>query len=159
MINRRDILDSVQHTIVNCDTKAAYLIAAIGIVFGFSIFSIDSILKTCGVIRILVYVFGSLYLLTFLTTLTLLVLVIIPRDKKTKDKSLDYIYHSEDLYRHLDDEKFEIFIDCEDKEALVDQIKECTRISHKKTILLRTASVVTIGFGAPLVVIVVLLIF
>lgn len=158
-MGKKSILDSIQHTIENCDNKASHLLTAVGIIFGFSIFSIEQIVTKQGIVRIAIGYVGALYLLTFLGSITLLVLVVYPRNKKRKDSSLDYNRHSEDLFVRLDDPNLESFIDTENTNAIIDQIKECTKIAHIKTILLKIASIIIVVFGLLLVSLVVLLFF
>lgn len=157
MENKEKVLGAIQQTILNCDNKASSLITALGIVFGFSLFSIDEISKVSDLQQILAYIFGSLYLALFISTLIVLIFVVYPRGKKEKEKRFDYKFYSEDLYGRMSDDDFETFICAQNEDALLDQIKECVKIAHTKTKLLRISSFLLVGFIVLLVALIVTL--
>ena len=158
--NSKKCLDSVIATISNCDNKANSFLTAVGIVFGFSMFSIQELLGKNGAVETLIIVFGILYLLCFISTIVLLVLIVFPRrrNKIEKSRKIDCQYYSEDLYRHLSADDIETFVVEDVKtDAIVDQIKNCTRIAHIKESLLRVATILIILFALFLVCLVVCL--
>ena len=141
---------STTNTIVNYDNKANSLLTAVGIVFGFSIFSISELTNKCGTLRILVIIFGLLYLICFVATIVLLVLIIFPRRRnKTESKNqIDFQCYHEDLYEHLKSKDIEEFLlQPISEESIVDQIKNCSRIAHIKENLLRAATILIMLFS------------
>lgn len=156
--NAKKSLDSTLSTISNCDNKANALLTAVGIVFGFSMFSIQELSGKNGPIKVLVITFGILYLLSFLTTIVLLVLIVFPRRKTKKEinRQLDYQCYTEDLFIHLKEGDLDSFVAKNvNAESVIDQIKNCTRIAHTKENLLRIATISLIVFAIFLVCLVV----
>ena len=154
-------LSAIQGTIANYDNKAGVLLTAVGIVFGFSLFSIQELSNKTDTLKVLCYVFGVLYLLAFVTSLILLVLIVFPRgrNKKEKENKTEYPFYSEDLFSHVNKGDMDSFIkDGNTDSALLDQIKVCSRIAHTKEILLKAAVVSIIVFTACLVALVILLV-
>ena len=157
----KESLSAVQGTIANYDNKAGVLLTAVGIVFGFSLFSIQELSNKTDVVKVFCYIFGILYLLAFVTSLILLVLIVFPRrrSKKEKESKIDYPLYNEDLYEHLKQGDTDTFVKNGYKyDASLDQIKTCSRICHTKEVLLRTAVVSIIVFTICLVALVVCLI-
>ena len=81
----KESLSAIQGTIANYDNKAGVLLTAVGIVFGFSLFSIQELLNKKDAAKVFCYVFGILYLLAFVTSLILLVLIVFPRGRNKKE--------------------------------------------------------------------------
>lgn len=153
-------LSAIQSTIANYDNKAGVLLTAVGIVFGFSLFSIEELSKKTDVVKVLCYIFGALYLLAFVTSLILLVLIVFPRgrNKKEEKNKIEYNLYSEDLYNHVKNDNVDLFIkDGNSDSAALDQIKVCSRIAHTKGVLLKAAVKSIIAFTICLVVLVVCL--
>ena len=156
-----EILSALSATITNCDSKASALLSAVGIVFGFSIFSISEIQNKCWNTRIWIYIIGTLYLLAFMATIVLLTLTIFPRrrTKKERQRMIEYNRYHEDLFQHLKTDDMADFVKKEPSDdAVVDQIINCTRIAHTKENFLRASSVFIGVFSFLLVGIVILLI-
>ena len=144
-----EILNSVQTTISNCDNKAMLFLTAVGVVFGLSSFSTDSLYNKQGSLKIAIIIIGLLYLLTFICSVVTLILVVYPRGKNKKESKNKKYYqrYSEDLYYHLKNGSIDNFVNselCED--VIVDQIKVCTRIAHLKQTLLKISSILVIAF-------------
>ncbi len=157
----KDSLDAVNNTISSYDNKASVLLTAVGVVFGFSMFSTQELASKSGAVKTLVIIVGSLYLLSFLATIVLLVMIVFPRgrNKKERTKQIDYHLYPEDLFKQTQKGELEGFLSKEDgNEAVIDQIKVCARIAHAKEVLLRFATVSIIVFSVLLVFLVVLLI-
>lgn len=156
----KEILFSLHQTISNYDNKAIALLSAVGIVFGFSMFSLNELINRCGVIKVLTMIVGSSYLLCFVVTIALLVLIIFPRrrNREEKKRAKEYKFYSEDLYKHLKIGDICDFTSCDGEEdALVDQIMNCTRITHIKETLLRIGTIFIIIFASLLILLIMLL--
>ena len=154
-------LSAVQSTIANYDNKAGVLLTAVGIVFGFSLFSIQELSKKPDVVKVFCYIFGVLYLLAFVTSLILLVLIVFPRgrNKKEKENKVEYPLYCDDLYNHVERGDVDAFIkDGNSDNAILDQIKVCSRIAHTKEVLLKAAVISIIAFTICLVALVVCLV-
>lgn len=157
----RESLSAIQNTIANYDNKAGVLLTAVGIVFGFSLFSIQELSKKPDIVKVFCYVFGILYLLAFVTSLILLVLIVFPRgrNKKEEKNKTEYSLYSEDLYNHVKNDNTDSFIkEGNNNSAVLDQIKVCSRIAHTKEVLLKAAVISIITFTACLVALVVCLV-
>lgn len=157
----KESLFAIQSTIANYDNKAGVLLTAVGIVFGFSLFSIQELSNKTNVAKVFCYIFGTLYLLAFVTSLILLVLIVFPRgrNKKEEKNKIEYPFYSNDLYNHVKKGDVESFIkDGNSDNAVLDQIKVCSRIAHTKEFLLKAAVVSIIIFTVCLVALVVCLI-
>lgn len=151
---------AVQNTIANYDNKAGVLLTAVGIVFGFSLFSIQELSKKPDIVKVFCYIFGILYLLAFVTSLILLVLIVFPRgrNKKEEKNKIEYPLYSNDLYNHVKKGDLESFIkDGNSDNAVLDQIKACSRIARTKEILLKVAVISIITFTICLVALVICL--
>lgn len=157
----QEILSAVQNTIANYDNKASALLTAVGIVFGFSLFSVQELSNKTDTVKAFCYIFGILYLLAFVTSLILLVLIVFPRgrNKKEEKNKTEYSLYSEDLYNHVKNDNVDSFIkDGNSDNAILDQIKVCSRIAHTKEVLLKAAVISIIVFTICLVVLVVCLV-
>lgn len=158
----KESLSAIQSTIANYDNKAGVLLTAVGIVFGFSLFSIQEFSNKTDVVKVFCYIFGILlYLLTFVTSLILLVLIVFPRgrNKKEEKNKIEYPLYSDDLYNHVKSGDVDSFVKNGNSDnAILDQIKVCSRIARTKEILLKTAVVSIIAFTVCLVTLVVCLI-
>lgn len=158
----KESLSAIQGTIANYDNKAGVLLTAVGIVFGFSLFSVQELSNKADTIKVFCYIFGILYLLAFVTSLILLVLIVFPRgrNKKEKENKTEYPLYSEDLYNHVKSGDVDLFIkDGNSDNAVLDQINVCSRIAHSKESLLKAAVVSIIVFTVCLVALVVCLVF
>ena len=156
-----EILTALSGTISNCDAKAAALLSAVGIVFGFSMFSVSEIQSKDLNIRIWIYVVGSLYLLAFMATIVLLTLTIFPRRRTAKEKQrkVEYNRYHEDLFQHLESNDLDEFVKKEaTDDAIIDQIKNCSRIAHVKENFLRASAVFIAIFSLLLIGVVILLV-
>ena len=150
----KDTLESLLVTITNYDSKAGTLLTAVGVTFGFSLFSIGEIINKTGPIKTAIYVLGILYIVSFLSCIITLSLIVFPRrrTRKEDENKIEYPLYLGDLFRHLKDGDLDDFLSkCFDKEAIVDQIKVCTRITRMKETLLRIFAVLIIVFSAFLV--------
>lgn len=157
----KDSLFAIQGTIANYDNKAGVLLTAVGIVFGFSLFSIQELSNKTDVTKVFCYIFGILYLLAFVTSLILLVLIVFPRgrNKKEKENETEYPLYSEDLYNHVKNGDIDSFIkEGNNDSAVLDQIRVCSRIAHTKEVLLKAAVISIIAFTVCLVALVVCLV-
>ena len=157
----KESLSAIQGTIANYDNKASALLTAVGIVFGFSLFSVQELSNKTDTIKVFCYIFGILYLLAFVTSLILLVFIVFPRgrNKKEKENKIDYPLYSEDLYNHVKNGDIDSFIkEGNTDDAVLDQIKVCSRIAHTKEILLKAAVISLIAFTVCLVALVVCLV-
>ena len=157
----QESLSAVQSTIANYDNKASALLTAVGIVFGFSLFSVQELSNKTDTIKVFCYIFGIFYLLAFVTSLILLVLIVFPRrrNKKEKENKIDYSLYNEDLYEHLNKGDIDTFVkDGYTDDGTLDQIKVCSRICHIKETLLRAAVISIIVFTVCLVALVVALV-
>ena len=157
----KDSLSVVNGTIANYDNKAGVLLTAVGIVFGFSLFSVQELSSKQDAVKVCSYIFGILYLVAFVTSIILLVLIVFPRrrNKKEKENKIDYPLYTEDLYEHLNKGDIDTFVkDGFKDDAILDQIKVCTRIAHTKEKLLRAAVGFIIAFAICLVALVVCLV-
>ena len=157
----KDTLESLLVTITNYDSKAGTLLTAVGIVFGFSLFSIQELSNKTDTVKVFCYLFGILYLLAFVTSLILLVLIVFPRgrNKKEEKNKTEYSLYSEDLYKRVKSGDVDSFIKEENSDnAVLDQIKVCSRIAHTKEFLLKAAVISIIAFTICLVALVVCLI-
>lgn len=157
----KESLSAVNDTIDSYDNKAGVLLTAVGIVFGFSLFSIQELSSKQDAVKVCSYIFGILYLIAFVTSIILLVLIVFPRrrNKKEKENKIDYPLYNEDLYAHLNKGDIDTFVkDGYKDDTLLDQIKVCTRIAHTKEKLLRAAVAFIIAFAVCLVALVVCLV-
>ena len=157
----QESLSALQSAIANYDNKAGVLLTAVGIVFGFSLFSIQELSNKTDVAKVFCYVFGILYLLAFVTSLILLVLIVFPRgrNKKEEENKTEYPLYSEDLYNHVKNGDIDSFIkEGINDSAVLDQIKACSRITHIKEVLLKAAVISIVVFTVCLVALVVCLI-
>ena len=156
----KESLSAIQGTIANYDNKAGVLLTAVGIVFGFSLFSIQELSNKTDVAKVFCYIFGTLYLLAFVTSLILLVLIVFPRgrDKKEEKNKTEYPLYSDDLYNHVKSGDIDSFIkDGNSDNAILEQIKVCSRIARTKEILLKIAVLSIVTFTVCLVALVVCL--
>lgn len=156
----RESLVAVNDTIANCDNKASALLAAVGIVFGFSLFSVQELSNKQDVVKTLSYIFGILYLIAFVISIILLVSIVFPRRRKKKEriKGIGYPLYSEGLYEHILKGDIDSFVEGGYKnDALLEQIKICVRIAHIKENLLRVAVWFIASFTISLVALVVCL--
>ena len=156
----KESLSAIQGTIANYDNKAGVLLTAVGIVFGFSLFSIQELSNKTDVVKVFCYIFGILYLLAFVTSLILLVLIVFPRgrNKKEEKNKTEYSLYSEDLYNHVKNDNVDSFIKDENSDsAALDQIRVCSRIAHTKEVLLKAAVISIIAFTICLVALVICL--
>lgn len=159
-MNKKEILESNFKTISNCDSKAASLLTAVGIIFSFSMFSISDLSNTNGWVLKLIHIFGIAYIVVFIAIISILVSIIFPRrrNKKEKKVKVEYQLYSEDLFNHIKKNDFENFVDVKNNDkGLLDQIKVCTRIAHTKENLLMVSSLLTIVFAIILTALIVLL--
>lgn len=151
---------AIAESIRNSDNKAGVLLTAVGIVFGFSLFSVEAFPKEDGVRRLFAIAFCALYLLSFVVSLLLLVIIVCPRRRNAQEKlrRKDYFLYAEDLYVHSKNGDLSSFLekDC-DKEAVLEQIRICSRISHQKETLLKMAAFSISVFVVSLVLLVVCL--
>lgn len=146
----KETLDAIQATIKNSDEKAVALLTATGILFGLSAFSLDALKgKTDQVQKVFINIFGCAYLVCFVALITLLVLTIFPRRKKTENINqiaLRYKNYGEDVQRAIDDNKLEELLYKEPSLAVLEsQIIDCSRISKIKATLLRVSVCLLIG--------------
>lgn len=135
--NIKESLDAIQNAICSFDSKSTSLLTAVGIIFSFSLFSIDNII-TKDHSRIF-WIFIALYLFFFLVSIFSLVLVIFPRGRNRKErKTIKYSkFYQRDIYILSKKENFSQFLKSEaSDDVLVDQIRICARISNIKRILL-----------------------
>lgn len=145
----RELLSNTQEQIRNCDNKASLLISAVGIVFGFSLFTFDLLKEKISQRNILVIIGGIIYLLSFLLTVVILIAVIYPRgrNKKEKEKIKESPLYFEDIYANKDNGDITNFLNKDDyKQSIIDQISICARIAHIKTLLVKIACFVIIFF-------------
>lgn len=157
----KESLSAIQGTIANYDNKAGVLLTAVGIVFGFSLFSIQELTNKTNTVKVFCYIFGILYLLAFVTSLILLVLIVFPRgrNKKEKENKTEYPFYSEDLYNYVKNGDVDSFIkEANNDSAVLDQIKVCSRIAHTKEVLLKAAVISIITFTVCLVALVICLV-
>ena len=94
-------------------------------------------------------------------SLILLVLIVFPRgrNKKERENKFDYPLYSEDLFDHVKKGDVDSFIKEENGDnAVLDQIKVCSRIAHTKEALLKAAVVSIIAFTISLVALVICLV-
>lgn len=155
-----DSLCAIQNTIANFDNKAGVLLTAVGIVFGFSLFSIQELDNKTETTRVFCSIFGILYLIAFVISLILLVLIVFPRgrNKEEKKKKVEHSLYSDDLYNHVKIGDVDSFIkNGNDDRAKLDQICVCSRIAHTKEVLLKAAVISIICFTLCLVSLVVCL--
>lgn len=130
--NLFEILDAIQNHIRLQDTKAEGLLTAIGIIFSFSMFSIDAIINKSSNIKILIYIFGALYLLSFLISIILLIVSLFPMRRK-EDKELLFPLYAIDIYKMNTKDDFNKQIRKEiNEDVLLSQIKACSKISYIK---------------------------
>ena len=158
--NFKESLSAIQGTIANYDNKAGVLLTAVGIVFGFSLFSIQELGNKPDIVKVFCYIFGILYLLAFMTSLILLVLIVFPRGRNRKEEKnkIEYSLYSNDLYNHVKKGDVESFVkDGNSDNAVLDQIKVCSRIAYTKEALLKAAVISIITFTICLVALVVCL--
>lgn len=156
----KECLFAIQGTIANYDNKAGVLLTAVGIVFGFSLFSIQELSNKTDIVKTFCYVFGSLYLLAFVTSLILLVLIVFPRgrNKKEEKNKTEYLFYSDDLYNHVKSGDVDSFVKNGNSDnAVLDQIKVCSRIARTKEVLLKAAVISIIAFTVCLVALVICL--
>lgn len=161
LINAEKSLVAVNDSIRNCDAKAGVLLTAVGIVFGFSLFSIDAITKSEGPRRFFALLLGGAYLLSFAVSLILLVLIVIPRGRNKREQlhKKDFPLYVDDIYEHASKGDLKEFVSgTVDEESLVEQIKVCSRIGRKKESYLIVASFTIIAFVVSLVSLVVCLV-
>lgn len=139
-MNPEKILESLDRTIKNCDKKATSILAALGIVFGFSLFSAQPISNSTGNIRIALLVFACAYILLFSVSFLILIYIVFPRRMKN-DKLAgipDYPGYSEHVYEHVLKKDLGTFIKTPlDEQAIIQQISTCSKIAHKKEMLLK----------------------
>lgn len=157
----KESLSAIQSTIANYDNKAGVLLTAVGIVFGFSLFSIQELSNKTDVVKTFCYIFGILYLLSFVTSLILLVLIVFPRgrNEKEKENKTEHPLYSEDLYNHVKNGDVDSFIkEGNNDSSVLDQIKVCSRIAHTKEVLLKAAVISIVAFTVCLVALVVCLV-
>ena len=134
--NELEVLASIQQQILNSDSKSVGLLTALGIVFSFSLFTLDSLNMEKMFVKLTVVI----YLSSFLVTLFLLSFVLFPRRKKRKEKrhSPYFSRYYYDVYKKSKDGDFIGFIGSDLKgNEIEDQIRICSRIQFWKETLLR----------------------
>lgn len=147
-------LESINNTILNYDNKANALLTALGIVFGFSLFSLQEISQKTGILKIFTLIFFAIYLISFFISLLFLILIIYPRgrNKTEKEKKKECALYYKDIYLHKDSEDFKNFLKCStNEEGVLEQIRICARIAHTKEQLLIYSVVSIIIFALSLV--------
>ena len=150
----KDTLESLLVTINNYDSKAGTLLTAVGITFGFSLFSIGEIINKEGPIKTVIYILGVFYIVSFLSCIIVLSLIVFPRGRTRKENNnkIEYPLYLRDLFQHLKSGDLDDFLNKGySKEAIVDQIKTCARIAKTKETLLRIFTILIIAFSAFLV--------
>ena len=155
-----EVLTALSATISKCDAKAGALLSAVGIVFGFSMFSVNGIDSKDDAVKVWIYIIGSLYLLAFMMTIAFLTMTIFPRRRTSREKAkaIDHNRYHEDLYLHLKSGDLGEFAKKEpSEEAIVGQIENCTRIAHTKENFLRASSILIAVFSILLIGVIVLL--
>lgn len=151
-----EALNFIQSSITKFDNKATSLLTAVGVIFSFSLLSLDSlILKE---MPICFYVSGAIYLLSFLASIICLVLVIVPRGKKKSEKNIVCNLYHGDVYACMDNAEFGFFVKkSPSEEELISQIKSCAKIAHIKEVFLGVSSVFIILLSISLVTSVIIL--
>lgn len=133
--NIKNSLDSIQSSIASFDNKATSLLTAVGIIFSFSLLSLDTL--EGKELFVWFYISAGLYLLSFLVSIVCLILVIVPRGKSKKEKEIKCNLYQRDIYESLGDKDFKDFIEKEPtNEVMLSQVKSCVRIARLKEIFL-----------------------
>lgn len=147
--NIKNSLDAIQNSIASFDNKATSLLTAVGIIFSFSLLSLDTLDEKK--LSVWFYISAGLYLLSFLVSIVCLILVIVPRGKSKKEKEIKCNLYQRDLYESLGDKNFKDFIGKEpDDEVMLSQVKSCVRIVHIKEIFVLIATISLICMVATL---------
>lgn len=135
-----EILDSIQNHIRLQDTKAAGLLTVIGIIFSFSMISIDTIFTKTNNARITIYIVGGIYLLFFLVSVVLLIISLFPMRRK-ENKDFLYSKYAIDVYKMTKNENFKELIKKEiSEEDILTQIKACSKIAFIKENCVRVSA-------------------
>lgn len=155
-----DILNSVQEHIRLQDTKAVGLLTAIGIVFSFSLFSLDNILSIdSSYIKIIIYICGLIYLISFLISIVLLIVALFPMRKK-KSNNRFFPKYAIDVYKMTKSSNFsdKILRDINNDDIL-DQIKICSKIAFVKENCIRisTFSIVSSVFLLSIIIVLIII--
>lgn len=147
--NIKNSLNSIQNSIASFDNKATSLLTAVGIIFSFSLLSLDTL--EGKELSVWFYISAGLYLLSFLVSIVCLILVIVPRGKTKKEKEIKYNLYQRDIYECLDNKDFNDFIKKEPTdEVILSQVKSCVKIAHIKEILLLIATIALICMAVTL---------
>lgn len=149
MNNTKKSLDSIQNSIASFDSKATSLLTAVGIIFSFSLLSLDTL--DGKELSVWFYISAGLYLLSFLVSIVCLILVIVPRGKTKKEKEIKCNLYQRDIYESLDNKDFNEFIKKEPTdEVTLSQVRSCVKIAHIKEILLLIATIALICMAVTL---------
>lgn len=144
-------LSALYGTISSFDNKASSLLTATGVIFAFSTFSIDNLLKTSGytILNVFMYIFGGLYIALFVATIIVLSSIIFPRTrKKSEIDGLIFNRYYLDIYLNKNNEEFLKAEPSED--VLISQIKINSRIAHNKHILLKVGTITITAMSVAL---------
>lgn len=133
--NIKNSLDSIQNSIASFDNKATSLLTAVGIIFSFSLLSLDTL--DGKELSVWFYISAGLYLLSFLVSIVCLILVIVPRGKTKKKKEIKCNLYQRDIYECLDNKDFNEFIKKEPTDqVMLSQVRSCVKIARTKEVLL-----------------------
>lgn len=155
--NTKNSLECIQKSIASFDNKATSLLTAVGIIFSFSLLSLDTL--DGKELSVWFYISAGLYLLSFLVSIVCLILVIVPRGKNKKEKEIKCNLYQRDVYESLDDKNFKDFIEKESAdEVILSQVRSCVRIAHIKELFLLIATIAIISMAIALNAVILLLI-
>jgi hypothetical protein len=133
-------LELILNQITSFDNKASIIVSILGIVFALSFTVIEIISSKSNQIK--PYIFSSflLFLVSIIATLTFSVLVLLPKNRKSKinHKSLTYYKDLKDI---TNDEYIRLFKENGDCGVSIEQINQNARICSFKHLMLKISIV------------------
>ena len=136
-------LELILNQITSFDNKASIIVSILGIVFALSFTVIEIISSKSNQIK--PYIFSSflLFLVSIIATLTFSVLVLLPKNRKSKinHKSLTYYKDLKDI---TNDEYIRLFKENGDCGVSIEQINQNARICSFKHLMLKISIVLMI---------------
>ncbi len=159
---KKEILNGIYNQISAFDNKAGLLISVVGIVFALSLDFLSLFNKSTFIccelyIKIICYILFAIYILSFVSVISCLVLVIIPRENKDRTKSANYY---KDIVNMSSDEYKKSLNDYINKDdTVVNQIIKNANICDRKHKWLKKGIVCLIPYAITMVIFIILILF
>lgn len=159
---KKEVLDGIQSQISSFDNKASILLTVVGIVFALAIsfleiFNQDFFKELNQISKVWFYIIFISFIVITSLLITLLILVIVPRKHKGKNK---YPNFYSDIDKMQKDEFIRLIEEYETSDDLiVEQIKINSKICNRKHLFVKISTILFGPFIAILIVLVLMILF